>query len=687
MSPSDPPSCEAARLACLRELFILDTAREPMFDSLVRMASEVCESPIALLSLIDADRQWFKADVGAGGLTETPREFSFCAHAIRSDDLMEVPDMRDDARFEANPFVRDDPGVRFYAGAPLILPCGERVGTLCVLDTQARRLNDAQRRTLVSLADMATQALTMRRELIDRALSVRTDAERALAAREAELHDLYTNAPCGYYSLDEHGVFVRINDTALRWLGCTRDEAIGKLGIRDFLDDAGRQYFHARFPRLKRAGRIADIEYDLMGRNGMTRRVMCSASAVYDAGGRFAMTRTVLHDISELHRTREMLRRLDAEQKSVIDTDLVGIVKVKDRRIVWANRGAEKIFGVPPADLVGMSTRGVYPDEAAYQDFAAAAVPRMAADGMYRSVQQMRHADGGTLAVDTSVSAMPGHPEEWLCVLVDITGIKRAEEIRMHANALEAENRQLLEAARVKRVFLSNMSHELYTPLNAIIGYAHLLGTGAIGVDSPRFAKYLGDIGASGQQLLAQVQSVLSFTDAESGRIELRPERVELGDLLQRVIDVAQAECRTNKVSVTLATEAEPLPLTIDPMRFSQLVSQLLSNAIRFSREGGRVTLRAHTHGAHGFAVQVRDEGIGIAGEDLPQLFTPFRQLSEGLTKTHGGAGLGLALAHRIATALGGTIDVASTPGVGSVFSLTLPRMQGSAAAGDGSGT
>ena len=670
-----PNPAEIARLARLHELHILDTAREPLFDSLVHMASEVCESPIALITLIDADRQWFKADVGLGGLSETPREFAFCAHTIQDDDLMEIPDARDDARFAANPFVRNDPGIRFYAGAPLTLPCGERVGSLCVIDTHARRLTADQRRKLVALAGLTTQALTMRRDLIARTLQVRSESESTLAAREAELHDLYTNAPCGYYSLDADGRFARINDTALRWMGCTRDEVVGKLGIVDFLDAEGRQYFGARFPRLKRDGRIFDIEYDLIGRSGMRRRVIGSASAVRGANGEFVMTRTVVHDISELHRARESLRRMGAEQQTIIDTDLVGIVKLKDRNVVWANRGAEKMFGWSLSEVAGQCSRVFYPDEAAYQDFGAAAYPALQAGGVHRCQLQMLRKDGGLMDIDMSLTAMPGHAGDVLCVLQDITELRRAEDIRVRAGALEAENRQLVEAARVKGVFLSNMSHELYTPLNAIIGFSHLLGTGAIAHDSPRFAKYLADIGASGQQLLAKVQQVLAFTDAESSRFDLRPQRTDLRSVLQSVVDIAQVDCRSRGIDVTLQTAAEPLELLIDSMRLSQVVSHLLSNAIRFSHAGGRVTLRAQAHGADEFSVEVEDRGIGIAREDLPRLFTPFRQLSEGLSKTHGGTGLGLALTRRLVEAQGGSVAVRSTAGVGSVFSFTLPRV------------
>ena len=127
---------------------------------------------------------------------------------------------------------------------------------------------------------------------------------------------------------------------------------------------------------------------------------------------------------------------------------------------------------------------------------------------------------------------------------------------------------------------------------------------------------------------------------------------------------------------MTLATDPEPLELVIDPMRLAQVVSHYLSNAIRFSHAGGHVALRAHALGAREFRVEVEDHGIGIAPEDLPRLFTPFRQLSEGLAKTHQGAGLGLALARRLVQAQGGVVDVESRPGAGSVFSFTLPRVQ-----------
>lgn len=146
--PAPLPPDEAHRLARLQALAVLDTAPEPVFDALTRLASQVCGVPIALVSLIDAERQWFKAATGLAGVSETPRDVAFCSHAILGTEVMEVHDARQDPRFERNPLVCDDPHIRFYAGAPIALDDGTRVGTLCVIDREPRELDAHQRAML-----------------------------------------------------------------------------------------------------------------------------------------------------------------------------------------------------------------------------------------------------------------------------------------------------------------------------------------------------------------------------------------------------------------------------------------------------------------------------------------------------------------------------------------------------------
>ncbi|QHI99702.1 EAL domain-containing protein [Xylophilus rhododendri] len=178
---------EAESLRALHGLLALDTTPEPDFQALVEVASIVCEVPISLISLIDDQRQWFRANHGLPGVCETPREISFCAHAVLADGILEIPDALADERFFDNPAVTGEPKVRFYAGAPVTLDDGHRIGTICVIDRQPRRLDDTQRRVLQLLAVSAARALQGRAAMKHLAVQARAlqESEQALR-REAE---------------------------------------------------------------------------------------------------------------------------------------------------------------------------------------------------------------------------------------------------------------------------------------------------------------------------------------------------------------------------------------------------------------------------------------------------------------------------------------------------------------------
>lgn len=174
---------EPARLAALGRYRILDTEPEQRFDDLTMLASQICDTPISLITLIESDRQWFKSRVGLN-VTETKRSVAFCAHAIQQPGIMQVPDATDDVRFRDNPFVAGDPNIRFYAGAPLVTPDGHALGTLCVLDVKPRRLSEAKLQALDALRRQVEAQLELRRNLIEleSALAQRDRAEAAQAA-------------------------------------------------------------------------------------------------------------------------------------------------------------------------------------------------------------------------------------------------------------------------------------------------------------------------------------------------------------------------------------------------------------------------------------------------------------------------------------------------------------------------
>jgi PAS domain S-box-containing protein len=190
------PSNEASRIAALRAYDILDTAEEEIFDSITRAAAAVCSTPMASLSFVDKDRQWFKSRVGISA-KESSRDASFCAHAINGHELFVVEDASKDARFRDNPLVLGDPNLRFYAGMPLVTAGGLALGALCVLDTVPRRLTAEQARTLNALADSATRLLNLRRNLgvavYAKAVDMTSDGVTISAASSTGTSIVYAN--------------------------------------------------------------------------------------------------------------------------------------------------------------------------------------------------------------------------------------------------------------------------------------------------------------------------------------------------------------------------------------------------------------------------------------------------------------------------------------------------------------
>lgn len=159
------PANEKARLEQLKNLMVLDTPPEALFDEIVKLASEVCGTPVALMSLVDENRQWIKANIGLKDVKETHRNVAFCAYAILQDSIMEVQDAALDNRFASNPLVTGKPNIRFYAGAPLKTSGGENIGTLCVINFKPQTLTLYQKGILVGLADIIMEALTLRTKL------------------------------------------------------------------------------------------------------------------------------------------------------------------------------------------------------------------------------------------------------------------------------------------------------------------------------------------------------------------------------------------------------------------------------------------------------------------------------------------------------------------------------------------
>jgi PAS domain S-box-containing protein len=280
--------------------------------------------------------------------------------------------------------------------------------------------------------------------------------------------------------------------------------------------------------------------------------------------------------------------------------------------------------------------------------------------------------DGSRVPILVGVAML--NDVDCVAFVLDITERKRLEELRVKSNELEIQNRRIREASRLKSEFLANMSHELRTPLNAIIGFADLLHDGEVRPDMPQYRDFVGDILRSGKHLLQLINDVLDLAKVESGKMEFRPEPVELGKLVHEVCAVLRTVAADKRIRLECYVDAALADITADPSRLKQVLYNYASNALKFTEMEGSVIIEARPEREDSYRIQVIDTGIGIHPADLDRLFVEFQQLDAGISKKHAGTGLGLALTKRIVEAQGGHVGVESEPGKGSTFFAVLPR-------------
>lgn len=250
-----------------------------------------------------------------------------------------------------------------------------------------------------------------------------------------------------------------------------------------------------------------------------------------------------------------------------------------------------------------------------------------------------------------------------------------SDRLRKAYARLESRNEEVMAADRLKSDFLATMSHELRTPLNGIIGFAELMHDGRVGPVSDRHKEYLGDILSSSTHLRRLIDDTLDLAKIEAGKMDLRPEPVDPDVLLAEVVDGVSS--LASRKGIDLRTEVDPGlgELVLDPGKLRQVLFNYLSNALKFTPDGGRVTMRAQPDGEDRLHISVQDTGPGISPADLGRLWTAFEQLEAGSARRYGGTGLGLSLTRQIVEAQGGEVAVDSTLGQGSTFHVYLPRV------------
>ena len=253
----------------------------------------------------------------------------------------------------------------------------------------------------------------------------------------------------------------------------------------------------------------------------------------------------------------------------------------------------------------------------------------------------------------------------------------RQEELGRKNLELSEQNLRILEASRMKSEFMASMSHELRTPLNAIIGFSQLLIDRKVGQLNEKQAEYLGDILDGGMHLLRLINDVLDLAKIEAGKMQLFLEPIHVGVAIREVCDILLPMAMGKGVVLRIATDPSVKVAKIDGQKFRQVLYNLVSNAIKFSRQGGEVSVSTGPDGLGGLRLTVVDQGIGISHDDIGKLFQQFQQLDSGSSRHYPGTGLGLVITKKLVELHKGTVGVTSEPGKGSSFYAIFPKPTG----------
>ena len=519
-----------------------------------------------------------------------------------------------------------------------------------------------------STADLERQIVERTAELT-RAIE---DLEHA-HADQAFLATIVESSQDAIVSKDLNGIITSWNSGAERLYGYSAPEAIGKTTA--IVLPPGRDWeTRAIQDRILHGERVIRYDSRRLSKDGRSIDISMTISPIKNSSGEIVGTSNIVHNITEKKAAEDVLRRAEEKLRSVWDNVVDGII-VFDKKgsIQSLNPAAERIFGYAGAEILGRDISVLMSESHRRQGeddgflTTDRRMSRRETIGIRRELEG-RRSDGSIFPIDLAVSEFRIDGE------LNFTGIVRdVTERRDHEESLRQAKSKAEEASRAMSRFLANMSHEIRTPLTAVIGFAEVLQRGV--ADERESREYLETIVTSGRHLRTIIDDILDLSKIAADRMEYHRVRCSPHRVYSEVISILRVRAAEKGLSLEYHwTGRVPESILTDPDRLRQLLMNLIGNAIKFTDRGGVMVTASLACDAPDpkMILEVRDTGIGIAKEQLENIFSPFTQADGSISRRFGGTGLGLAIGRNIAQALGGDLTVESRPGEGSVFRAAI---------------
>jgi PAS domain S-box-containing protein len=497
-----------------------------------------------------------------------------------------------------------------------------------------------------------------------------------LAQRQAQLLD---QAHEPILVRDPHDRIVYWNKGAERLYGWTAGEAMGRIS-HELLQTTFREPVGEITQQLERDGHW---EGEIIHRTRTGQRVVVLSRWIRELGVAESHVMETNVDMSERQQrlAAEEQSRMERRFRQLLEAAPDAIVEVSaDGRIVLVNRVAEEMFGYVRDELLGESVDLLVPDAIRHQHYrhrdSYLEHPRTRPMGSGLELHA-RCKDGSLFPVEISLSPIQTEGGMHVTAVIrDVTERKRAEkEVRrlqlQYTGELEARNREIERANRLKSEFLASMSHELRTPLHTIIGFAELLQEGHEGALGEAQSRFVGHIRRDSEHLLELINDVLDLSKIEAGHLTLKRETYPLTRSIGEALEAIRPGAAAKGITIEELGARDSL-VDADPLRVKEMLYNLLSNAVKFTPEGGKVWIDA-VEDAGFVRVTVGDTGIGISAAEQENIFDKFYQVGNTTRGVREGTGLGLSITKELVQMHGGWMEVESTPGEGSRFTFTLP--------------